>query len=421
MAYAPLTRSKDGKHRVAPGDTVSSVAASYGITEWESRVWNAPENAQLKQQRVNPNTLAPGDEIFIPELGKKQEGRPTDDWHDFHVVRNKRFLRLKLQNSDGSPIKERPYRIEPVASFRGAFVQQNQATDADGKIEEEIPHTMIEATLVLPEDNLTVKLMIGHLQPLPATDPVKAPDLAGALDGLASAAGGLLGDAAGAVSGGVGSLAGSASGALSGVLGAAKSAVGGLAGTASGGVSVGSGGVSAGGSGGGGIGGAIGDVAGAAKTAAGGLAGAAKGVAGAVAGKVLASASAMVGAAAGAVAGALGPLSLGNEKDPNIYPAAQRLLSIGFRPGDPRDNKRTPQFSAALMEFQTWCKKQGQLDQDAGGPLGSLTSPGGLLGGGGGPLGAIAGAVAGPLLASVGLTGQLDQETIEALKKVHGC
>jgi hypothetical protein len=94
---------------------------------------------------------------------------------------------------------------------------------------------------------------------------------------------------------------------------------------------------------------------------------------------------------------------------------------MGFKPGDTKPNKRTAEFSSALMEFQTWCKKQGQLADSAGGPLGSLTSPGGALGGGGGPLGQIAGAVAGPMLAAVGLTGQLDEETIQALKKTHGC
>ena len=155
--------------------------------------------------------------------------------------------------------------------------------------------------------------------------------------------------------------------------------------------------------------------------AASGLAGQAKNIAGAAAKNVLASASAMIGGAASAVTGALGLDSMGNERDPNIYPSAQRLHSMGFKPGDPKDNKRTPQFSSAVMEFQTWCKKQGQLADSAGGPLGSLTSPGGVLGGGGGPLGDIAGAVAGPMLAAVGLTGQLDEPTLDAIKKTHGC
>lgn len=399
MSYGAKRRPKDGIHKVVAGDTVSSVAAFYGFTEWESKVWDAAENAQLKEQRINPNTLLPGDEVFIPELEQKQEARPVDDWHQFHVKRNKRTLRLKLQNADDTAIANRPYTIEPDASFRGTFVQKNQTTSPEGVIEEEIPHTLTKATLTLPDDNLTVKLQIGFLRPLPASEPVEGPalDIGGALEG-----------AKGALSGGLGSLGEVASGAAGGLAGAA----GGAAGSLSGGFSAGGGG--SGGSVSGGLGGAAG--------AAGGAGGEASGVAQAAAKKALGTATAMVGAAAGAISDALGLDALGgDEEDPNIYPSAQRLHSMGFKPGQPKDNKRTSQFSAALMEFQTWCKKQGNLASGAGGPLGSLTSPGGMLGGGGGPLGEIAGAVAGPMLAAVGLTGQLDEETIEALKKVHGC
>jgi len=154
---------------------------------------------------------------------------------------------------------------------------------------------------------------------------------------------------------------------------------------------------------------AVGDIAGQAQAAGAGMK------------KLLASASTVANSAVKAAAGALGEAAFPNEFDPNIYPAAQRLRSMGFEAGEPKDNRRTPQFTAALMEFQTWCKEQGNLANSAGGPLGDLTSPGGMLGGGSGPLGDVAKAVAGPLLAAVGLTAQLDEPTIDALKKTHGC
>jgi len=397
MPYAPRKRPRDGIHRVVEGDTISSIAASYGITDWENRVWNAPENARLKTERVNPNTLAPGDEVFIPQLEQKQESRPVDAWHDFHVVRNKRFLRLKLHDENDQPLANRKYELMPGPMFRGTFVQQGQTTNPDGLVEEEIPHTMLEATLVLPDDNLRVKLMIGYLQPLPMSGPVEGPslDVEGALGAVAGAAAGALG-------GGLGDLAGAATGAVSGVMGGA------LSGGASGGISVGSGGISGGFDG--------------AASAAGGLAGAAKSGLSGAAKTALSAASAVAGPVGKVVAGLLGDAGFGgNEEDPNIYPSAQRLTSLGFDPGEPKDNRRTAQFSAALMEFQTWCKEKGAMPAGAGGMLGELTSPGGMLGGGGGALGAVAGAVAGPMLAAVGLTGQLDEATVSALKETHGC
>lgn len=401
MPYGARKRPKDGIHKAVPGDTISSIAALYGITKWEEKVWNAPENANLKQQRVNPNTLVPGDEVFIPELEKKMETRPVDAWHDFHVVRNKRFLRLKLQNSDGTPLKERPYQIEPLASFSGSFVQQGRTTSPEGVIEEEIPHALTEADLVLPQDHIRIRLRIGHLLPLPMGEPVGGPklDVEGALGGLAAAASGALGSAAGTLSGAASALGGVAGG-----------LAGSVSGAASGGLSVGGGGISAGGSGG--LGGAMSGVAGAA--------GQAKAIAGGAVKDLVGSASAVAGAAANAVSGLLGGL-FPSETDRNIYSAAQRLNSMGFAAGEPKDNRRTPKFTAALMEFQTWCKEQGNLANSAGGPLGELTAPGGVLGGGGGPLGSIAAGVAGPMLAAVGLTGQLDEPTIQALKKTHGC
>ncbi|GMU82876.1 MAG: hypothetical protein AMXMBFR47_27470 [Planctomycetota bacterium] len=403
MAYGARKRPSDGIHKAIPGDTISSIAASYGITDWEAKVWDAGENAELKTQRVNPNTLVPKDAVFIPELTKKEESRPVDAWHEFHVVRNKRFIRLKLQNSDNTPVKNKTYKIEPAETFRGVFVQQGTTTGEEGKIEEEIPHTMIEADLVLPDDNVRIRLKIGHLLPLPMGDPVSGPslDVEGALGALGDAAAGALGSAGASLSGAASALGGVAAG-----------VAGSVSGAASGGLSLGSGGASASGSGGGGLGGAVSGIAGAA--------GQVQAIGTGAARDLVSSASAFAGAAASAVNNALGGLVPGDE-DPNIYSAAQRLKSMGFKPGDPVDNKRTAAFTGALMEFQTWCKEQGNLADSAGGPLGELTAPGGVLGGGGGPLGAIAAGVAGPMLAAVGLTGQLDEATIEALKKTHGC
>ncbi len=399
MPYGALRRPKTGIHRVKEGDTVSSVAALYGFTDWEAKVWNAGENSQLKQERVNPNTLAPDDEIAIPELEDKAEPRPTDAWHDFHVVRNKRFLRLKLQTQDGKPMANKPYEIKARQSFRGTYVQQGTVTSADGVIEEEVPHTLLEADLILPQDNLRCRLQIGFLRPLPMGDPVKAPEL----------------NVGGAVSGVVDAVKGGASGLLDAAKSAAGSVLGAAKGSVSGGLSGGFSATSSGGkaSAGGGLSGGISGGA--------GVAGAAKGALGGLAKTAMATATSVAGSAVKAVAGIFGDVAFPSDTDPNVYPAAQRLNSMGFDAGQPKTNKKTPEFAAAVMEFQAWCKQQGSMPPDAGGPLGGMTAPGGLLSGGAGPLGDIAGAVLGPVLSSVGLTGQLDDETIAALKKIHGC
>ena len=374
MAYGARRRPDDGIHKSVPGDTISSIGASYGITDWEPRVWNAGENAQLKQERVNPNTLAPRDEVFVPELKQKQESRPTDEWHDFHVVRNKRLLRLKLHDEADQPLANKQYTITPGDSFRGTFVQQGQTTDAEGMIQEEVPHTMLDAELELPEEHLRVKLQIGFLLPLPMGETVKS-GVAGAIDGVVGAVTGAAGDLGGAAAGIAGAVTGG----------------GGVSSGAS--FDASSGDFSAGAS-----------LEGAVETAGSVM----SNVSGAYA-----SATAMAGSVATAVANVFGEGAFGQEEDPNVPPAAQRLTSMGFDPGEP-GNRADSQFTAALMEFQTWCKKRGDLSQDAGGMLGGLTGPES-------PLGGIGSSIAGAVLSKIGLSGQLDDETIEALKQTHGC
>lgn len=401
MPYSSRKRPRDGVHKVVSGDSIDSIAASYGIAEWEEKVWNAGENAQLKEQRVNPNTLAPRDQVFIPLLEEKQENRPVDSWHEFHVVRNRRFVRLKMADEKGAPYANKKYTIEPEESYNGTFVQKGTTTDENGMIEEEVPYDLLKADVTLPEEDLHVRIRIAFLLPLPMTDPVQV-DPAAIAASLEAAAGGLL-DAA----------KGGASGLLGAAAGAAGSAAGSLGGSLSGGFSAGaSGGASAGGGGGAG-GGGLGGLGGAASGALGGLSSAASGAMGA-----LGAAAAAAGPLVNAVAGLMGKDAIFSEEDKNVPPAAQRLISMGFDCG-PQSNKPNAAFTAALLEFQTWCKEKGMISQGAGGLGGSL--PGSIGDAIGGGFGDTVGGLANTALSKVGLTGRLDQESIDALKKLHGC
>jgi hypothetical protein len=348
MAFGARRIPEDGIHTVRAGETISSIGATYGITNWEEHIWNAPQNATLKQQRINPNTLAPGDNVFIPPRQSRQEARDTDAWHDFHVVRNKRMLRLKIENEHSEPLAGKAYEIRALSTFRGTYVQQNQTTDADGYIREMIPHTMTEADLIIEEAKIHVRLKIGHLLPLPGGDPIKleiaGTDVGGAMDNISAEGDGALG----------------ASGSLGGM--------------------------------GGPTGGAA-DVWGSIK-------GAAQDVFNTVAPAISAAAPLV-----NAVASFLGEGNLIESRDASIPGAAQRLDSMGYDCGKPTSGEPDSQFTAALIEFQAWCKQNGAMSQDAGGLLGGVTSN---------PLAQAA-------LGAVGLTGNLDEETIEALKKVHGC
>src|SRR4051812_34537990 len=97
------------EHIVQQGECTSSIADSYGLS-WK-RLWNLPENGNLKRLRKNPNLLLPGDIIAIPEKEKREETKPTDQRHRFQSDRQRVLLRLRLLAA-GKPIAGESYVLQ---------------------------------------------------------------------------------------------------------------------------------------------------------------------------------------------------------------------------------------------------------------------------------------------------------------------
>jgi hypothetical protein len=90
-------------HVVRQGDHISAIAADAGFGDFHL-IWDHPENAALAQVR-DPHALLPGDRIFIPDREDRQESRATDAAHRFVADVPKLFLRVKLLDVDGQPLK----------------------------------------------------------------------------------------------------------------------------------------------------------------------------------------------------------------------------------------------------------------------------------------------------------------------------
>ena len=99
------------EHEVHQGDCISSISYEYGFI-WET-IWNHPNNAQLKKARKDPNLLAPGDLVFIPDKTLKDERRATGQMHRFQL----KSVPAKL-------------RIQP---FKGEEPRANQAGIIDAR------------------------------------------------------------------------------------------------------------------------------------------------------------------------------------------------------------------------------------------------------------------------------------------------
>jgi Putative peptidoglycan binding domain len=151
-------------YTVEQGDYISKIAKDNGFRDY-TIIWNHPDNADLKNQRQNPNVLLPGDQVFIPDMEQKQESGSTDKRHTFQV--NKDTLKLRLVLED---IYEKPVAGAQCALLIDGQVYQ-LTTDGNGKLEQEIPLNAKEGTLTIRGDqtpfaNDIIPIKIGHLDPV---------------------------------------------------------------------------------------------------------------------------------------------------------------------------------------------------------------------------------------------------------------
>lgn len=150
--------------RIGAGDSLPSIATTSGFT-WET-LWDRPENAELKALRKNPNTLREGDEVFIPEIEKRQESCATEERHTFKRLGDPVKFKLQLKRM-GQPRKDEPF----VMMIDGKIVEGT--TDGDGKLEVFIPGNARTAVLHLNEGKEKHNIRIGRLDPIDELSGIK--------------------------------------------------------------------------------------------------------------------------------------------------------------------------------------------------------------------------------------------------------
>ncbi|NCO57524.1 MAG: hypothetical protein COW73_03595 [Nitrospirae bacterium CG18_big_fil_WC_8_21_14_2_50_70_55] len=143
-------------HRVREGETVASIAAPHGLAP--ETVWDDPANAQLKAQRGDPNILAPGDVVVVPDKRAKEESGATEQRHRFRTHRSTVTLRLVLHDAGNKPVANAACTL--VVGERSFDL----TSDGDGQIEQRVPAGEQDGKLLVGEQLLPMK--IGHLDPL---------------------------------------------------------------------------------------------------------------------------------------------------------------------------------------------------------------------------------------------------------------
>lgn len=153
-------------HVTQQGDCLSSIADQYGV-KWET-VWNDPRNSALRQKRVDPNVLYPGDELYVPDRETKELPRSTENRHKFVKKAEKAKLKLQLLD-DYRPRAAVKYELEIDG------VVKRGVTDGNGFVNQEIPAGARRGRLLVGEGSTkdVYDLLLGELDPLDTEEGVR--------------------------------------------------------------------------------------------------------------------------------------------------------------------------------------------------------------------------------------------------------
>ncbi len=156
-------------HKVQQGECLSSIAARFGLRSWE-RLLEVAGNEELPKKRLNPNVLAPGDEVAVPDqVSQKRLSIATDHLHKFVVNLPKVKLRIALVNRLGEPYEGKPFTVNVgKREIKGTTV-------AGGIVEIDVPATEATARLrawlfdseaAEAPPTIDRELAIGHIDPV---------------------------------------------------------------------------------------------------------------------------------------------------------------------------------------------------------------------------------------------------------------
>ncbi len=144
------------QYTIKEGECLSSIAQRHGLF-WQ-KIWDHPNNTELKRRRRDPNILYPGDVVFIPEKEEKQENCSTEQKHQFRKKGVPAKVRLRLMRND-QPRANEPYVLEVDGNFFTG------TTDADGKLEQSIPPNAKKGKLFVGKKREEYILNLGHMDP----------------------------------------------------------------------------------------------------------------------------------------------------------------------------------------------------------------------------------------------------------------
>lgn len=160
-------------HVVKQGECLFSVAHHYGFADWKT-IYRAPDNADFRRQRPNPNVIYAGDHVVIPDKMPKAADCSTGRNHTFRVKSATLMLRICVKDEDEEPIAGKEFvLLVDNERFEG------KTTD-DGYVFQPVnpraQHADLTVLMTDDEDGerFHYNVRIGHLDPVDAVEGVQA-------------------------------------------------------------------------------------------------------------------------------------------------------------------------------------------------------------------------------------------------------
>lgn len=154
-------------HRVKAGDCLARIARQYGFASWRD-LYHDPGNAELKLARPDPNVLAIGDKVFIPQKHTKLESAPSGDRHRFRRKQPKAKVRILVRDEFRKPLTNSPYTLVWDESIETGSL--DGTLDSAGLLDVEIPLDVKHADFSVKVDGasapVTWRLNIAEMEPI---------------------------------------------------------------------------------------------------------------------------------------------------------------------------------------------------------------------------------------------------------------
>lgn len=128
-------------YTVKQGDSLISIAHDKGFRDWRS-IWDHRGNAALREQRIDPQVLLAGDEVFIPEKEPRSFSCDTEKRHRFQLKAQPCVFCVYLRDEMEAPYAGHRYaltiegrKMEGVTSSEGRVFHPIRPTDRRGQLE----------------------------------------------------------------------------------------------------------------------------------------------------------------------------------------------------------------------------------------------------------------------------------------------